>query len=36
MAYIKIEAENDVDILVPMAHEIWSDHFKTMFDKEKS
>ena len=34
MVYRKIETENDVDTLVPMAHEIWSDHFKTMFDKE--
>lgn len=34
MVYRKIETENDVDTLIPMAHEIWSDHFKTMFDKE--
>lgn len=34
MEYRKIESENDVDILVPMAHEIWNDHFKTMFDRE--
>ena len=34
MVYKKIESENDVDTLVPIAHEIWSDHFKTMFDKE--
>lgn len=32
--YRKIESENDVDTLVPMAHEIWNDHFKTMFDRE--
>ncbi|MBN1831711.1 MAG: GNAT family N-acetyltransferase [Deltaproteobacteria bacterium] len=32
--YRKIESENDVDTLVPIAHEIWSDHFKTMFDSE--
>lgn len=34
MVYRKIESEYDVDTLVPIAHEIWSDHFKTMFDKE--
>lgn len=34
MVYRKIESENDVDTLVPIAHEIWSDHFKTMFDSE--
>lgn len=33
-AYERIESENDINTLVPMAHEIWSDHFKTMFDKE--
>jgi len=34
MMYRKIESENDVNALVPIAHEIWSDHFKTMFDSE--
>ncbi len=34
MLYRKIESNNDVDTLVPIAHEIWSDHFKTMFDRE--
>ena len=34
MMYRKIESENDVDTLVPIAHEIWNDHFKTMFDRE--
>lgn len=34
MVYRKIESENDVDTLVPIAHEIWSDHFETMFDRE--
>jgi ribosomal protein S18 acetylase RimI-like enzyme len=34
MEYRKIESENDVDTLVPIAHEIWSDHFKTMFDSQ--
>jgi ribosomal protein S18 acetylase RimI-like enzyme len=34
MVYRKIETEKDVDTLVPIAHEIWSDHFETMFDKE--
>lgn len=34
MVYKKIESENDIDTLVAMAHTIWSDHFKTMFDKE--
>lgn len=34
MEYRKIGSEEDINILVPMAHEIWSNHFKTMFDGE--
>jgi len=34
MTYKKIESDADINILVAMAHEIWSSHFKTMFDNE--
>ena len=32
--YSKIETESEIDDLVEMAHEIWSDHFGSMFDDE--
>lgn len=34
MEYRKIVSNEDVNILVSMAYEIWSEHFKTMFDCE--
>ncbi len=34
MVYRKIESDDDVNVLVSMAHDIWSDHFKAMFDIE--
>jgi ribosomal protein S18 acetylase RimI-like enzyme len=34
MVYKKIESDEDVNALVLLAHEIWSDHFKSMFDSE--
>ena len=34
MIYKKIESDDGINILVSMAHEIWSNHFKTMFDSE--
>ena len=32
--YKKIESDEDVNALVSLAHEIWRDHFKSMFDSE--
>ena len=34
MEYRKIESDGDIDTLVQIAYEIWSDHFKSMFDCE--
>ena len=32
MEYRKIESDGDINALVQIAHEIWSKHFKSMFD----
>ena len=34
MEHRKIDSDEDINILVQIAHEIWSDHFGTMFDTE--
>jgi len=34
MEYRKIESDGDIDTLVQIAYEIWSNHFKSMFDSE--
>jgi GNAT superfamily N-acetyltransferase len=34
MEYVKIVSDDNVDILVSMANEIWSKHFTTMFDSK--
>ena len=34
MKYTKIDSKEELDLLVRIAHEIWSDHFGTMFDTE--
>lgn len=34
MDYKKIESDSDINTLVEMALDIWSDHFKSMFDSE--
>ena len=34
MIYRTIDSDEDVNLLVQIAHEIWSDHFGTMFDTE--
>lgn len=34
MKYIKIDSDEGVNVLVPIAHEIWSDYFSSMFDSE--
>jgi len=34
MEYRKVDSDEDVNILVPMAHEIWNEYFKAMFDSE--
>ena len=32
--YQKIESDEDVNALVSLAHEIWGDHFKSIFDSK--
>lgn len=34
MLFNKIKSDEDIDILVSIAHDIWSEHFNTMFDVE--
>ena len=34
MKFKKVESDSDVNILVQIAHEIWSDHFGPLFDIE--
>ena len=32
--YEKVESDEDINALVSLAHEIWSDHFTSMFDSK--
>ncbi|MDY6866242.1 MAG: GNAT family N-acetyltransferase, partial [Halobacteriota archaeon] len=34
MAYRRVESDDDIDVLVSMARDIWSDCFKDMFDSK--